>query len=482
VTVGGRAQRTDLWVVLALLVLAIAARWQTFGNPVIGFDEQFYLLVGDRMWHGALPYVDIFDRKPIGLFLIYAGARALGGDGFLQYKLVALGWVVTTAYLIYRAAKPVSSTFAAAVAACLYILWLNFMEGEGGQGEVFLNLPTLAAALVVWRASVERKQIVAHGAVAMLIVGLALQIKYTAVFEGVFFGCALLWAQYRARPRVVALIGPCMVWIACALLPTAIAMVSYWRIGALNAFVFANFLSIAGKQGGTLWSGFAVIVGILLPLGLLATPMLRARRQDLMFVKLWLGAAIIGVLAFRTFGNAHYGIPIAVPLCILAAPWLARPTRAAQVLGVGLVGLFFIAGQFVLARVAYLKGGAEAATVITKVATPRHGCIYVYDGYPALYLLTHSCLPTRWAFPGHLNTQDEASPRALGVDAVAEVRRILATRPDVIVDDDPVYEGGNRATHALVLAAEAHDYVLALRYQTGPSRFRLVYRRKYTAL
>jgi hypothetical protein len=468
--------------VLGLLLLAIAARWQTFGNPVIGFDEQFYLLVGDRMWLGVVPYVDIFDRKPIGLFLIYAGARALGGDGFLQYKLVALAFVVATAYLIYRATKPVSSKFAASIAACLYILWLNFMEGEGGQGEIFLNLPMLAAALLVWRASVERLHIISRGAVAMLLVGLALQIKYTAVFEGVFFGCALLWVQYRARPQIAALIGPGLVWIACALLPTAIAMLVYWHIGALNAFVFANFLSIAGKHGATLWSGLAVIIGVLLPLALLATPTLRKRRPDLLFVKLWLGAAIVAVLAFRTFGNAHYGIPIVVPLCILAAPWLARPTRAAQFLGVGLLSLFFVGGQIVLARVAYLKGGAEAATTIARAAKPRHGCIYVYDGYPALYLLTQSCVPTRWAFPGHLNTQEEASPRALGVDPVAEVKRILATKPDVIIDDDPVYEGGNRATHALVLAAEAQDYELALRYRTGTSRYRLVYRRKDTAL
>ncbi len=481
-TVGGRAQRTDLWVVLGLLLLAIAARWQAFGNPVIGFDEQFYLLVGDRMWLGVVPYVDIFDRKPIGLFLIYAGARALGGDGFLQYKLVALAFVVATAYLIYRAAKPISSVFAASIAACLYIVWLNFMEGEGGQGEVFLNLPMLAAALLVWRASVERLQIITRGAAAMLLVGLALQIKYTAVFEGVFFGCALLWVQYRASPRITALIGPSVIWIGCALLPTAIAMGVYWHIGALNAFVFANFLSIAGKHGATLWSGLAVIIGVLLPLALLATPTLRKRRPDLLFVKLWLGAAIVGVLAFRTFGNAHYGIPIVAPLCILAAPWLARPTRAAQFLGVGLLGLFFVAGQIVLARVAYLKGGAEAARTIARAAKPRHGCIYVYDGYPALYLLTRSCVPTRWAFPGHLNTQEEASPRALGVDPVAEVKRILATKPDVIIDDDPVYEGGNRATHALVLAAEAQDYALALRYRTGTSRYRLVYRRKDAVL
>jgi hypothetical protein len=57
------------WLVFSgLLAFALLMRGQTFNDPVLGFDEQFYLLVGDRMLHGAVPYVDIFDRKPIGLF------------------------------------------------------------------------------------------------------------------------------------------------------------------------------------------------------------------------------------------------------------------------------------------------------------------------------------------------------------------------------------------------------------------------------
>ncbi|NWP05635.1 hypothetical protein GY977_22845, partial [Escherichia coli] len=30
-------------------------------------------------------------------------------------------------------------------------------------------------------------------------------------------------------------------------------------------------------------------------------------------------------------------------------------------------------------------------------------CLYVFDGEPALYRLTGSCLPTRWSFPSHLS-------------------------------------------------------------------------------
>ncbi|WP_277978944.1 hypothetical protein [Sphingomonas phyllosphaerae] len=141
---------------ILILCWAIVSRAQTFSNPVVGFDEQFYLLVGDRFLHGMLPYVDIFDRKPIGLFLIYAAARALGGDGFLGYKLVALTFVTATGFLLHHIAKHYVGRSAALMAALFYISWLNFMEGEGGQSPVFYNLLMVGAASLVLRASRQR--------------------------------------------------------------------------------------------------------------------------------------------------------------------------------------------------------------------------------------------------------------------------------------------------------------------------------------
>lgn len=467
---------SGLFVTLGLLLLAVLVRWQTFGNSVVGFDEQFYLLVGHQMWHGMVPYVDIFDRKPIGLFLIYAVADALGRDGFLQYKLVALGFVVATAYLIYRGAMRISTSLAASVVACLYIIWLDFMEGEGGQSEVFFDLPMIAAGLVVWRAIETRRNVVERGAATMLLVGAALQIKYTVVFEGIFFGCVLLWAHYLTHRRVDRLVLPALLWIGCALIPTALAVAWYWHIGALQQFIFANFFSMFGKHVGSQIYDSGEILVILLPLLLLTLPCWQQRDPSARFICMWVIASVLGVMAMGSYGSSHYGMPVLVPSTLAAAPFFATAKRA-KYYALSIVGLLFTAAQIVLARVEYLKGGNAAAQAIASAARPSRGCIYVYDGYPALYMLTHSCLPTRWVFPGHLNTQDEAFPAALGVDPVAEERRILATHPQVIVTDTPAYAGVNSTTHALVEAELAKNYRLALRYRTGV-RFRLVYRLK----
>ena len=101
------ARQRDGISALLLLGVALLFRAPSFGNPVVvgdEGDEQFYLLVGDRMLHGLLPYVDVWDRKPVGLFLLYAATRLLGGEGIWHYQLVATAFAAGTAFLVSRIA------------------------------------------------------------------------------------------------------------------------------------------------------------------------------------------------------------------------------------------------------------------------------------------------------------------------------------------------------------------------------------------
>jgi hypothetical protein len=474
------ARRSDWLVVAGILFAALVVRVQTLADPVLGFDEQYYLLVADRMLHGAVPYVDIWDRKPIGLFLIYAAAIGPNGDPFLQYKLLALAFVVATAFIIYRAALRDAGRFGAAAAALLYVFWLNFMEGEGGQAPVFFNLPMLLAALLVRRVVERRGGPVLCGLAAMSLVGMALQIKYTAVSEGLFLGGTLVWAAYRQGRSLPGLALIALVWAGCALTPTLLAWAVYVAMGHGQEFVFANFFSLFGRWPDPLADrmlGLTAIVVILAPLAVVA--MLAARRRaGRAFVELWALAAIFGVLAVGAFLSPNYALPVVAPLCLCAAPWLDS-TRRGRLVAAMLLALSGIGGTLVVRQAIIGKGNRAEALAVAAAAQPVHGgCIWVWDGYPALYLLTHSRVPTKWAFPGHLNTLNEATPLATGADPPIEVRRILATRPEAIVDDYPAYRLGNPTTRAIVQAEIARSYQLVARIQTGKGRFRLVYRLK----
>lgn len=462
-----------------ILIVTLAVRVAALGNPVIGFDEQFYLLVGDRMLHGALPYVDIFDRKPIGLFLIYAAARLLGGEGFVEYKLVAALFVAATAFGIYWTARRHVAWFGAVFAAILYILWLNFMEGEGGQTPVFYNLFMIGAGALLLSAVPRPGGLIAKGTAALLLVGLALQVKYSVVLEGVYFGCAFLLLARRHGVSWGRTMLFAAAMVALALLPTALVALYFWSIGAWQPFVFANFVSVFGQTKGSFVreiAGLAAIVALCLPLLIVAligprTAATAPGALERRYLLGWLATAIFSGLVYWRFDAPHYALPILVPACALLATALAARRRVA--IGLALVAL--LAGQIVLAISAAAKGGNREARAVAALAKPNGRCIFVYNGYPALYMLTQSCLPSRWVFPGHLNTADENNPRALGGDPRAITRAILAANPDAIIDTYPVYQFGNAAAHALVMQAIRQRYELAGCVATV-GRVRLVYR------
>lgn len=120
---------------LVLLGVALLVRAATFGNPVVHVDEEFYFLTARTMLEGALPYVDVWDRKPIGLFLVYLPAAALGMPlGIWAYQAMALGCVVATALLVARLADRAGWSRGALPAAIAYVLWLNFLDGARGAG------------------------------------------------------------------------------------------------------------------------------------------------------------------------------------------------------------------------------------------------------------------------------------------------------------------------------------------------------------
>lgn len=463
--------RLPRWALL--LLAAIIARVATFGNPIVHVDESFYFVTARSMLDGALPYVDIWDRKPIGLFLLYTPAAAFGMPlGIWVYQAMALAAVVATAWMIANLADRAGWRRGAVAGALAYIIWLDLLEGQGGQAPVFYNLLMVMAAVLIAPngRDGEAGARFRRGLIAMLLVGVALQIKYSVVFEGLFFGLWWMWREHRRRRHAVPMLAGGALLALVALLPTALAWSYYLAIGQGPAFVYANFSSIAARHPdpiGEQLLNLAKIVLITSPLFAAATlASLRGDRTGLRgWVFSWLGAAVFGLLVFGSYFD-HYALPMLVPLCICAAGFADDPWRSRKIT-VAVLAIALLGGEATVI-VKRLDGGgpAQFAQVVEAIGRGP-GCLYVYSGNTMLYPMSGRCRLSRYVFPSHLGRERERG--AIGVDQQVEIERILDKRPAVVVMRAP-YRGERPELRALVIERMAKDYRLRAQLPLGNDR------------
>ncbi|MBB4085357.1 ArnT family glycosyltransferase [Sphingomonas carotinifaciens] len=450
---------------LLLLLAAVALRGWDIGNPVIHVDEQYYLLVGTRLLNGAVPYLDIWDRKPIGLFLLYALFAAALGKGIVAYQLAALVAAWGTAALVYLAAGRIGVRRRGALAAgAVYLIALMLLGGRGGQSPVFYNLPMAAAGwltlgLPALAAQGQRTRILWNGAIACLLAGIAIQMKYTPAIEGALFGIAHLWFLRRAQARWPAIAAAALFWALIGLLPSLAALGWYWAHGWLQPFWFANITSIALRAPYPPDQLAMRLLGIAAQLApVIVSAAIAWRRRPREGVRAsanllawgWLAAATAGFFAIGTFFD-HYALPLLAPLTLVAGRCWGRSTRAlVATLGLGLTILS------VEALTAHDDAPGAYRTARIVAANSGTGCPYVFIGDTITYQLADTCLPTPYAFPNLLAYTTEQG--ATGIDEAAEVRRILASRPPVIVTSDRRMRIWNPGSLAALKATLTRDY------------------------
>lgn len=475
----GGAPPTMAWRTLIIIAVAVATRLVTVGNPILYTDEEFYFAAGRAMTNGALPFVDLWDRKPIGLFLIYAVPAALPGAwGIWLYQAMALASAAATALIITRLADAAGWARGSMLSAVAYLAWITVAGGQGGQSPVFYNLAmAFAALLIVDRGSATMRR----GAMAMLLVGVAIQIKYTAALEGVVFGLWLMFGDWVKGRKIGRVIGRGIMLAGIALLPTIGAMAAYAWVGEFPAFVFANFESIFARNGDPRHeqlANLAKATAILLPLLAMAagargvaTERVTGARS---FLTGWLLAALLAFAMLPPWTD-HYTLPVMLPAAVMAAGWLSRPRGRG--IGIALIAIAALAGQASLVIDRQRRGTPAQFAALVRAIGRGPGCLYVYSSSSMLYPATGRCAVSRYVFPSHLTRDRETG--AIGVDQMAELRRIFAKAPAVVVMGPP-YAGERTDIRAAARAIVAREYRVAARMPLGRKRID-VYRRRVLA-
>jgi len=131
------------WAVIAFCAIQILT--YSFGR-----DQSIYAMVGDGVLHGKMPYRDLWDFKPPGIFLVYALAQALFGRGMVSVRILEAAGMLGLVFGFIRFAdtffeRPRAGLVGGAVAALIHAQ-LDFWHTA--QPEVFGGYLSFAALIL----------------------------------------------------------------------------------------------------------------------------------------------------------------------------------------------------------------------------------------------------------------------------------------------------------------------------------------------
>jgi len=436
--------RSRLAQFLLLLAFGLLIRGPAFGEWNFDIDDQCSARVGQRMLDGATLYVDIWDRKPPALYLTYS-AISLISRSFLAYHLAATLSATLGAYGIARIAQRITGPMGALMAGIAYLAMLNRFGGQTGQAPVWFNtLMIFAAWTIMSRLDVlKRGRIDTVLAAGMACAGLAIAFKQSAAIECLFFGGWIAVLLVRSGTRPLRTGSQLALLAALGALPMAATFAYYWHIGHVpelwHALVDSNFARMYA-DGAERMMRLAALFGLLgMPLVFAALgwfALERAERREGVVIFL-LGWSAIALLAIASFPNVfyHYALPALPPLCVLCAVFFQRREVGRLALAVLVIVNLAYAGTFDIGSRIRAHRDTPAFVDYVRQETPQ-GRLLVWGIPNYLYALVGTVPPSRLAFPPHL--YEGAESGVSGIDEVAEVRRIIAEKPETVVVQEPI--------------------------------------------
>jgi hypothetical protein len=159
-----------------------------------GRDQAVFADVARTILSGGMPYRDVWEIKPPGVYLLYAAITALLGPSMAVVRVVDLLLQAAAVLLLYQIGRPLVGRRGAALGALIYAaLYLHRGYWSTAQAESFAALPTLLVLLLCRRA---RR---GHARVRLFL-------------AGVLAGCVVLLKYPLVLPCVLGLVGypsPC---------------------------------------------------------------------------------------------------------------------------------------------------------------------------------------------------------------------------------------------------------------------------------
>ncbi len=358
-------------------------------------DAAIFAVVGEGLSRGELPYLDLWDHKPPGIYIVTALATLLPGAVWPAIWGLAVAAIALTGILL----RSIVGAYMALLAVACLSLYPAALGG--GYSETFGALAAVGA--VHW--AIKGRPVTA-GLFASLAALLSIQFL-PAVLALVLMAAPLAYALGVAVPLSATAV---LLGVAGALPAATDALVVYTRA----------YLSSSPDRDPT-WHIPLVLAPVAVPALLRGTWSL-TRLERMAAVWLILGFIVIA-LQSRHFG--HHATALVIPIAILGA----RATTRSMAFGAATLAGVLVATATIAI---FPQSGPATARIGQWVAAHTEGedAVLVWGFEPNVYLVAERQVAGRYPYLLPLVTPGYSTPRQVN----SWISDLEADPPAVIVD------------------------------------------------
>jgi 4-amino-4-deoxy-L-arabinose transferase-like glycosyltransferase len=251
-------QSNNLFISLALVAilgLTFLLRMK-FWNQPFEMDEGLHAYMGWGMLRGLVPFKDMYNTKPPGIYALHSLLFLFVKPSALNIKVFASIYTLGTVLAVFTVARKVAGETAGLLAALLFGIFSSGpnIQGGGVNSEVFMVLPYTLAVLSLAEAVATGKS--RHYLFMGIWTGLACTIKQVAAVNLFWVASYLILRLWRARKGAgVFKLLENGFWVATGVVVAWVPFIAYFYLNdAMSKFYFwmvsANFQYIGdGYQG-----------------------------------------------------------------------------------------------------------------------------------------------------------------------------------------------------------------------------------------
>lgn len=469
--------------ILIIIIFSLLFRLPFCFRATFNWDESTFILMGQSILDGNLPYVELWDVKPPLAFFSYAFAILTFGKSIISVRLFGTLCVIVAATLTYYICRALWSKKVSLLAAILFIVLTgSLMDGASVMTEHLAIVPLLGALALLVRSNQEAK-------IKFFLVGLLmssacmirLNLAYVALILGIYITAeSIINFQKNKYWSIIVYIIGCSIPVIGSYLPYLITNnTQLFKASIIDASLGYSYSQesiwqLFLTQISNVW-GIIFIIGCLQIIKLIKQEKLFSLKQtQLIYCLIFFLSTEFSILKSGA-SHTHYMIQLAPFFGVILSSWFLGLLNFNRKLGyfililsltLGSIATFneyIVIGNRLISQQSLSYGKefelaqyiSEEKSENTTIYMMEHHLVYwLLDMKPPSKIVTHPS-----------NISKEYLLRAVKGDTAntkTELLNILNQKPEFIVRKEIIwYLQGNTDAMALLEKTLQTQYVLA---------------------